>query len=61
MDIKKIEYLAVKHGLGSIYDRPRMVEIDEETIGFKKSGELTPFGTYVIEFANAIERHVTER
>ena len=61
MDVKKIEELAVEHGLGSLYDRPRLQRIDSDTIGFRKSGELTPFGTYVIEFANAIERHVTER
>ena len=60
MDIEKIEELAVKHGLGSIYDRLRMVQVDADTLGFRRSGELTPFGTYVIEFANAIDAHITE-
>lgn len=60
MDVEKIEELAKKHGLGSIYDRPRLKSTSKNTMRFVASGELTPFGTYVIEFANAIEA-ITER
>jgi hypothetical protein len=56
MNIKDIERLANKTGHCFIYDRPRPTLIDSKTIKWIRSGDLTPFGENLVNFANEIEK-----
>lgn len=58
MDIKTIEDIAEKTGMGDIYDRPRLRDTGDGNMGWCRSGELTPYGQKLIAFANAVEIHI---
>ena len=60
MDVDKIKELAEETGIGFMYERSHMVT-DGDSISFVSSGKLTMFGENLVEFANAIEVHITER
>lgn len=61
MNIEDIKIIAKETGMDfSMYDPPRLKDIGNGMMGFVASGSLTLYGKRLVEFANAIEKKLSD-
>ena len=57
MSEQEVEELAREHGLllDSLYGRPRLTVVDDNTLRFVRSTEMTPFGKSLMAYTHAVQ------